>query len=217
MLAIFATLVGLYPAIYFFMDRKFGLLQSKSEAVLTNLPWNIAFYTHIILGGLALLIGWTQFIEKWRDNYLTLHRNTGKVYVVAVLASALAGIYIALYATGGKIPSLGFLCLGIVWFSTTLKAYLSIRKGELEAHQKMMVYSYAACLAAVTLRIYIPILTPLFNDFIKAYSLIAWLCWVPNIIVAYFITKNIQANQYTVNVKIIDSKTTARNIIKDVE
>ena len=64
LVAIVATVIGLYPSIYFFMDRQFGLLQSKSEALLINTPWNIAFYTHIILGGLALLIGWTQFIEK---------------------------------------------------------------------------------------------------------------------------------------------------------
>ena len=177
LVAIVATVIGLYPSIYFFMDRQFGLLQSKSEALLINTPWNIAFYTHIILGGLALLIGWTQFIEKWRDNYLNLHRNTGKVYIVSVLASALSGIYIAFYATGGIIPSLGFFCLGIAWFFTTLKAYLDIRKGKVEAHEKMMVYSYAACFAAVTLRIYLPLLTALFNDFIKAYSLVAWLCW----------------------------------------
>lgn len=217
LLAILAIVIGLYPSIYFFIDRKFGLLQSKSEAVLTSLPWNIAFYTHIILGGLALLIGWTQFIEKWRNNYLSLHRNTGKVYVIAALASALAGMYVAFYATGGIIPALGFLCLGIVWFSTTLKAYLDIRKGKEEAHQKLMIYSYASCFAAVTLRIYLPILTALFSDFTTAYSLVAWLCWVPNTIIAYFITKNIQANKYAVNVKIINSETVARNIIKNAE
>ena len=59
-------------------------------------------------------------------------------------------------------------------------------------HQKMMIYSYAACFAAVTLRIYLPILSILFHDFIKAYILVAWLCWIPNIIVAYFLVQQIQ-------------------------
>lgn len=191
LLAIVSTSVGLYPLIYFAVDRRFGLLQSKSAALLADAFWNIAFYTHITLGGLALVIGWTQFIVKWRERNLSRHRSIGKLYVVSVLSSALAGIYIAFYATGGIIPSLGFVCLGAVWFSTTLRAYLTIRKGSISEHQKMMIYSYAACLAAVTLRIYLPIFIALFHNFNKGYSLVAWLCWIPNLIVADYIVRKL--------------------------
>ena len=52
-----------------------------------------------------------------------------------------------------------------------------------------MIYSYAACFAAVTLRIWLPILLKIFGDFIIAYSIVAWLCWVPNIIVANLIVR----------------------------
>lgn len=34
--AILAMLIGLYPGIYFFVDRKFGLLSSKSNEILTD-------------------------------------------------------------------------------------------------------------------------------------------------------------------------------------
>ncbi|MEO7211019.1 MAG: DUF2306 domain-containing protein [Chitinophagaceae bacterium] len=198
--AILASFVGLYPFIYFFVNRKFGLLQSKSDAVLTNVYWNIGFYMHITLGGIALLIGWTQFREKRRTNRLKLHRQIGKVYVIAALISSLASMYIALYATGGIIASMGFMCLGLTWFYTTLSAYIHIRNGRIEHHRKMMIYSYAVCFSAVTLRIYLPILTMLFNDFIKAYLLVAWLCWIPNIIVAYFLVKQLQRqNEKTSN------------------
>ena len=60
---------------------------------------------------------------------------------------------------------------------------------DITTHQKMMTYSYAACLAAVTLRIYLPLLSFAFGDFIKAYLLVAWLSWVPNLIVAFYINK----------------------------
>ncbi len=190
--AILASLVGLYPFIYFFVNRKFGLLQSKTDDILTNVFWNIGFYLHITLGGIALLIGWTQFNAKLRTKRLKVHRLIGKVYVIAALISSLASIYIALYATGGIIASLGFICLGITWLYTTLSAYIHIKNGRIEHHQKMMIYSYAACFAAVTLRIYLPILSILFHDFIKAYILVAWLCWIPNIIVAYFLVQQIQ-------------------------
>jgi len=187
--ATFALLIGLYPMIYFLIDRKFGLLNSKSVELLSNTFWNIGFYTHIIFGGIALFIGWTQFSSKMRNRRMALHRKLGKVYVVAVLLSALAGIYIGFFATGGWISSAGFICLGIIWFYTTLKAYLHIKEGEVEKHQKMMIYSYAACFAAVTLRIWLPILTIIYGDFSKAYLVVAWLCWIPNLIVGYLITR----------------------------
>lgn len=192
LLAFSACLIGLYPLIYFLVDRKFGLLQTKTDALLSDISWNTAFYVHIILGGVALLVGWTQFNAKWRNRYARLHRTVGKFYVFSVLISAIAGIYVAFFATGGIIPSVGFASLGLFWFATTLKAFFDIRKGHVQAHQKMMTYSYAACLAAVTLRIYLPVLIIIFQDFVKAYSLVAWLCWIPNIIAAYYINRRIQ-------------------------
>ncbi len=191
LLAVLAIFVGLYPVIYLFTDRKFGLLASKTNELLADPIWNIGFYTHIFLGGLALLIGWTQFSSKLRNKNIALHKKIGKVYVVSVLISSITGIYIGIFATGGLVSSMGFICLGVIWFYTTLMAYVYIRNKQILQHQKMMIYSYAACFAGVTLRLWLPVLTNIFGDFITAYTIVAWLCWVPNLIVAFFITKRI--------------------------
>ncbi len=106
-------------------------------------------------------------------------------------------IYIALFATGGIVASLGFIGMGSVWFLTTFKAYRDIRNRKILSHQRMMIYSYATCLAAVTLRIYLPIFISFFNDFNKAYVSVSWLSWVPNLIVAYFIIQNLHTNHIT--------------------
>ena len=190
---VLAIAIGLYPAIYFLIDREFGLLASKSNELLTNVFWNIGFYTHIIPGGVALLIGWSQFSTKWREARLSLHRNIGKIYVLCAFLSALAAIYISFYATGGIIASLGFFSLGCIWLLTTLRAFLSIKKGNITEHQTMMIYSYAACFAAVTLRIWLPLLIMWYQDFEPAYRVVAWLCWVPNLMVAWLIVKKIHA------------------------
>lgn len=190
LIAITAVAIGIYPIIYFLMpDRNFGLLASKAPELLADTLWNGMFYTHIILGGLALLIGWIQFNKKIQRTKIQLHRNIGKIYLFSVLLSGISGIYIGFLATGGWIPRIGFVCLGIVWLFTTIKGYTSIRKKDIETHQKMMIYSYAACFAAVTLRIWLPILSATMGGFLPAYKVVAWLCWVPNIIVAYFIIK----------------------------
>lgn len=192
LMAVLAIVVGLYPGIYFLIDRKFGLLSSKSAELLANTFWNAGFYTHILLGGFALLIGWTQFSSKIRAKNISLHKQIGKLYVIAVMLSSVAGIGIGIFATGGILSSLGFICLGVIWFSTTVMAYIRIRNRQIAEHQKMMIYSYAACFAAVTLRIWLPLLTMIFGDFTTAYIIVAWLCWVPNLLVANLITRRMK-------------------------
>jgi Predicted membrane protein (DUF2306) len=191
----FAIIIGLYPGMYFLVDRKFALLGLKPEVLLTNVFWNIGFYTHIIFGGIALLIGWAQFSTKIRTRNILLHRRIGKTYLLSAMLSSTAAIYLGFFATGGLVSSLGFISLGIVWFYTTLKAYLFIREKQIEQHQKMMVYSYAACFSAVTLRISQPLLILIYGDFERAYMTVAWLCWVPNLIVAYLIIRRMVAEK----------------------
>lgn len=187
--AFLAIGVGLYPLFYVFGGREMGLLLSKSETLLSNNLWNVGFYGHIIFGGIALLTGWSQFSQKLRARHLNLHRNLGKIYVSAALISGICAVYIGFYATGGWIASLGFILLGIIWLYTTLAAYRAIRRKDRQLHQGMMVYSYAACFAAVTLRIWLPLLTFAFGEFLIAYKIVAWLCWVPNMFFAAYLVK----------------------------
>ncbi|WP_254614838.1 MULTISPECIES: DUF2306 domain-containing protein [unclassified Myxococcus] len=181
--------VGLYPGSYFLAASNFGIRGLKSSALLADPVWNAAFYTHIALGGLALAIGWTQFVERLRLNRPGAHRLLGKLYVGAVLLSGLSGVYVGFFATGGVIAASGFVSLGLVWLYTTVSAYRLIKSRRIEEHRLMMTYSYAACFGAVTLRLWMPILIPTLGDFMSAYRTVAWLCWVPNLGVAYLISR----------------------------
>lgn len=184
-MAFFAIVIGLYPVTYFLVDMTKGFLGSKGVQLLSSTVWYTSFYTHITMGGLALLVGWAQFGKKWRDKHLRLHRNLGKIYVISAILSALSGIYIGFYANGGIISASGFVGLGVVWFFTTFRAYTSIKAGDVMTHQKMMIYSYAVCFAAVTLRLWLPLLGVILGNFGLAYIIVAWLCWVPNMWVAH--------------------------------
>ncbi|MDF0717077.1 DUF2306 domain-containing protein [Muricauda sp. 334s03] len=176
--------IGLYPLVYLFASDDFGLLMNKPNELLASVLWKTAFYGHISFGGLALLVGWSQFVKKLRTKRLKLHRNLGKVYVVSALISGLCGVYLGFFATGGLISSLGFISLGVIWLFTTTRAYIAVKNKDLSLHQGMMIYSYAACFAAVTLRIWLPFLTIVFGEFLLAYKIVAWLCWVPNMVFA---------------------------------
>jgi hypothetical protein len=190
----FALFVGVYPLAYVLVDMRHGLLASKSPELLASKLWQWAFYQHIFFGGVALLSGWSQFSKKLRNKYLQIHRNLGKVYLASVLLSGFSGLFIAFYATGGIIASAGFCGLALCWIVTTVIAFLAIRRKQFDDHQYWMIRSYALCFAAVTLRIWLPLFQfGFWMDFIFAYRIIAWFCWVPNLVVAEIIIQNLKS------------------------
>jgi uncharacterized membrane protein len=135
-----------------------------------------------------LLCGWSQFLKSSRSKYLKLHRFLGKIYVITVLLSGIAGLYLAFHATGGAIASFGFGILALLWLTTTSIAFIFIQKKQIEKHQHWMIRSYALCFAAVTLRLWIPFFQAVLHfEFVEGYRIIAWLCWVPNLLFAEWI------------------------------
>ncbi|WP_103070711.1 DUF2306 domain-containing protein [Aquimarina sediminis] len=196
--SLLSIVIGLYPLAYLFNLSEFGLFFSKNIEILSSVIWNISFYSHIIPGGIALLIGWIQFNDNIRSSKPKLHKTIGKIYVLTVLISGISGIYIGFFATGGVISSLGFIALAILWMYTTSIAFWYAKTLKIHLHQTMMYYSYAACFAAVTLRIWLPFLVMSIGDFIVAYRIVAWLCWVPNLIVAYYLVRRIK-HKFVVN------------------
>ena len=107
----------------------------------------------------------------------------GRSYVVGVAIGATGALALAPRAQTGAVAALGFGMLGILWAACTLAAFLRIRGGDRDAHRRWMLRSYALTLAAVTLRLYIPLSISLGVAFEVAYPVIAWLCWVPNLAV----------------------------------
>ena len=139
---------------------------------------------HFLAGGVVIIVGAFQFNAGFRSRHLHVHRMMGRVYVVGCLLGGSAGLYLAFYSTGGMVSHWGFGMLAVSWIVTTSMAYRHIRAGNVRIHQDWMIRSYALTLAAVTLRIYLPIGQILGYDFVEAYRAIAWMCWVPNLIVA---------------------------------
>ncbi len=192
-----SVLISFYPIKYLIADKPVALLLSKSAELLSSNIYMICFYLHICFGGVALLIGWLQFSKKLRRKNMKLHRIIGKIYVTSVLISGIPGIYIALHASGGLSPKLGLTIGAIIWTILTYLGFQTVRKGNIEAHKKFMMYSYAGTFGAVTLRIWLPLLILVFGEFLLAYQIVAWLSWVPNMVVVYFIIKKRQNIQPT--------------------
>lgn len=189
--AFLAISVGLYPLIYYIFDmHDKALLASKFPALQADPAWHLAFYTHITFGGIALLTGWSQFSPRLRARYLNTHRWLGRIYLIAVGFASVAALYLSFFATGGIICSTGFGTLALLWLGSAVQAYRSIRRLDIDRHQDWMTINYSLTFAAVTLRIWLPILQNfVFQEFITPYRIVSWWSWVPNLVVALLIIR----------------------------
>ena len=135
---------------------------------------------------------------------MNMHRLIGKIYIASVLISGIPGLYIAFYASGGLSPKLGFGIGAMLWIVLAILGYTTIRKGNVAAHKKYMMYNYAGTFGAVTLRLWLPLLIVIFGEFVTAYQVVAWLSWLPNMLIVYYILKTKEEH------KTIDKKLYAR-------
>jgi len=139
-----------------------------------------------IAGGIgALLAGPWQFSQRLRARALTFHRWLGRFYLLSVGMGSVAGFGSAIFSAEGPATHAGFGVLAVLWFVTALQAYRTVLRGEIELHRQWMTRNFALTLAAVTLRIELPfMLAALHWPFHRSYVIVAWLCWVPNLMVA---------------------------------
>lgn len=148
----------------------------------------LGIYAHVFASIAALLLGPFQFSQKLRNRFTALHRTFGKIYLFAgVGLGGLAGLYMAHLAFGGLPAKVGFTSAALVWLFTGYMAYAAIRKGDVGAHQNWMIRNFALTLSAITLRFYLGGFMAAGIPFHEFYPIIAWLSWIPNLIVAEFV------------------------------
>jgi uncharacterized membrane protein len=181
-----------YITLLYYSGENINFLKAKlmmQPDVVHSLAWRLSFYIHITGGALALATGPFQFIPAIRKHNLKLHKLLGRVYVIAILfIGAPAGLYMAFFANGGPVAGLGFTILCLLWVTTTYKAVIYARNHQIKEHRQWMIRSFALTFAAVTLRLWVPILSHGFDvDYETTIIVTAWLSWVPNILVAEFI------------------------------
>ncbi len=143
-----------------------------------------ALIAHIVGGMMALLFGPPQFLRRLRDRAPAVHRWSGRLYLAGVAIGGVGGLVMASMAYGGPAARLGFAALAVAWLFTTFTALRRILQRDITAHKRWMVRSFALTFAAVLLRLWLPGLTAAGLAFEVAYPAVAWLCWVPNLVVA---------------------------------
>jgi uncharacterized membrane protein len=144
----------------------------------------LAVFGHIAASAVALAIGPFQLSSRLRTRRLEAHRWMGRLYILSVIAGGSSALALAARSMGGVPAHVGFGLLGGLWMLTAVVAYQRIKVYDIADHRRWMIRSYSLAFAAVTLRIYLPIAVAVMRIPVdQAYPAIAWLCWVPNLIV----------------------------------
>ena len=144
-------------------------------------PW---LPVHAVAAATALLVAPLQFRSQLRARRPGLHRVLGRVYVTGCLIGGATGIVLAFGASTGSVSTAGFGLLSLAWVAATSQAWRQAMRRSFDSHREWMIRSFALTLAAVTLRLYLPIAQLLPVEFDDAYRAISFLCWVPNLLVA---------------------------------
>ena len=171
------------PEVYFTQQR---------EAYLEH---EFALGVHVLSGMLALLIGPFQFVRRLRRRFVRVHRFMGATYVASATALGVSGLILAPTAYTGLVASAGFTVLDLAMLFTTWTALRMILAGRYGEHRRWMIRSFSLIMAGVMLRVWVPIYDGLAAagivdfSFETAYAGIAWLCWVPNLLLAIWFTR----------------------------
>ncbi|MDI9364998.1 MAG: DUF2306 domain-containing protein [Flavobacterium sp.] len=166
--------------------------QTEVQTVKWYLP---IFFVHVYSAIFVLIAGFTQFSATILKTNKSLHRNAGKLYAIVVLVfAAPSGIFMGCFANGAWHSKVSFIVLGIIWWLFTGKAMLAIWQRQFILHEKMMVRSFALALSAITLRAWKVIIVYSFGTApMDTYQIIAWLGWIPNLLIAeYYLNQKLK-------------------------
>jgi len=195
---LFGCVLYWHNSVFVFDGPDHGFLLTKTEAVRYSvyLP---AFYIHIITGSIVLITGVFQLSQWIRERYPAWHRASGRVYIFIILIfTAPSGLVMAAYANGGLAAGVGFALLALLWWFFTWKGFRNAIRKNLEAHREFMLRSYALTFAAVTLRLYSFLLALAGFRGESIYILIAWLSWVPSLMVMEIYIRQKKSKQFKV-------------------
>lgn len=138
--------------------RGLGLDLSQETYLYTTdgMPANLAVFSHMMLGGLIMLLAPMQLIGRVRARYPRLHRISGRVVVAGSIITALGGLgYIALQGTiAGPLMDAGFALYGGLFLLAAVQVVRLARAGEVWRHRAWALRLFVLIMGSLIFRLH---------------------------------------------------------------
>jgi len=117
---------------------------------------NLAVFSHMLLGGMVMVLIPLQLVSRVRRRYPRVHRITGRVIVVASILLALGGlVYIASRGTiAGPLMDVGFALYGGLVLVAATQAIRHARAGNIEVHRQWALRLLVLVMASLIFRVH---------------------------------------------------------------
>lgn len=152
-----ALLVGLTviigTAASFFSDYEAAPFVIDKGAIARTPTWRTALLIHAVSGIACLAACSLQLIRKLRVSRPDLHRKIGTFFSATLLLCVLpSGFYLAVFAKGGILGTIGFFLNGLLALFFTLFGLHYYKKRQYREHGNWMLRAFAMVATAVTFR-----------------------------------------------------------------
>ena len=156
-----ALLFGAYIFIFYFIGALKGNIVNWNK-VLPNLYHpdseiaSISIGAHFAAGGLILMLGCIQLIERIRVRYPFIHRWLGRLYVLLSMVTAIGGLlFIILTGTvGGISMDIGFTGYGVLTFISAVATIYYARTKKFDLHKAWSIRLFALAIGSWLYRMY---------------------------------------------------------------
>lgn len=150
-----ATLFGLFILSFYFV----ALLEENTGQWNTILPGlyddqtktaTLGMGLHFAAGGIILVLGCIQLIDRIRVNFPAVHRWLGRVYVLASILVSIGGLTFIFYkgTVGGIIMDIAFAGYGILMFWAAVETIRHARAGRMEKHRAWAIRLFALAIGS---------------------------------------------------------------------
>lgn len=141
--------------------------------------YRVAFYTHIISGPVALLLGLFLILSGPRVRFSRLHRVVGRVLAAIVLVIVVpSGLVMASEAYAGPIAGWGFASLSIATGVSIAAAAYFARKRQLALHQRWAGRCFILLCSPLLLRVISGAVIAMQLESDWSYRFNAWASWL---------------------------------------
>lgn len=132
----------------FYIDPTAGAFLSEKVNLTRELDtgvWLTVMKVHVIAACVALLAGGFALSVAKVSKRRPYHKMAGYLYVFCVLAVIVTSGYMAPFSTGGKVNSIAFNLMNILWLAFTLAAVIAAMRKSFARHRMWMIRSYVFC------------------------------------------------------------------------